>query len=103
MSKPSPVSIRVWVATSIDAAIPAVALDVEPGTSAWEAVRRSGLIERLPEIARTPLRLGIHSQPATPDSVLVDGDRVEVYGPLQVDPKVARSRRAAHRRLRRAS
>jgi len=30
-----------------------------------------------------------------PDSVLSDGDRVEIYRPLQVDPKQARRLRAA--------
>jgi putative ubiquitin-RnfH superfamily antitoxin RatB of RatAB toxin-antitoxin module len=33
-----------------------------------------------------------------PDEVLHDGDRIELLGPLSVDPKEARQRRVAHRR-----
>jgi putative ubiquitin-RnfH superfamily antitoxin RatB of RatAB toxin-antitoxin module len=35
---------------------------------------------------------------ATLDSVLRDGDRVEIYRPLQADPKEVRRRRAAKKR-----
>ncbi len=33
-----------------------------------------------------------------PDHVLVDGDRIELLGPLLVDPKLARERRVAQQR-----
>jgi putative ubiquitin-RnfH superfamily antitoxin RatB of RatAB toxin-antitoxin module len=40
------------------------------------------------------LDAGIWSRPAPRDRVLRDGDRVELYRPLRIDPKEARRRRA---------
>lgn len=41
-----------------------------------------------------PQRLGVFGRRAAPEQVLRDGDRVEIYRPLAVDPKEARRRRA---------
>ena len=38
--------------------------------------------------------VGIFGEPATLETRLRDGDRVEVYRPLQIDPKEARRKRA---------
>lgn len=40
------------------------------------------------------LRIGIWSKPVDRSSVVVDGDRVELYRPLKIDPKEARRKRA---------
>ncbi|OAI50105.1 hypothetical protein AYO46_10595 [Betaproteobacteria bacterium SCGC AG-212-J23] len=39
-------------------------------------------------------RVGIFGKTVKPDRRLADGDRVEVYRPLRMDPKEARRRRA---------
>ncbi|NUO72829.1 MAG: RnfH family protein [Frateuria sp.] len=41
-----------------------------------------------------PQRLGIFGRRVAPDHILHDGDRVEIYRPLTLDPKDARRRRA---------
>jgi hypothetical protein len=41
-----------------------------------------------------PRFLGVFGEPVTADTRLADGDRVEVYRPLKIDPKDARRRRA---------
>ncbi len=38
--------------------------------------------------------VGVFGEPAARDRVLQEGDRVEIYLPLQVDPKAARRARA---------
>ena len=38
-------------------------------------------------------RMGVWGKPIPADRVLVEGDRLEVYRPLTVDPKVARRQR----------
>ena len=38
-------------------------------------------------------RFGVWGKPVAPDRVLVPGDRLELYRPLTVDPKVARRER----------
>jgi putative ubiquitin-RnfH superfamily antitoxin RatB of RatAB toxin-antitoxin module len=42
--------------------------------------------------------LGVYGKRKTPDCLLHDGDRVEIYAPLSVDPKVARQRRVDKQR-----
>ncbi len=39
--------------------------------------------------------LGVFGRAVTADAPLADGDRLELYLPLQVDPKTARRQRAA--------
>ncbi|MCA3148686.1 MAG: RnfH family protein [Burkholderiales bacterium] len=42
--------------------------------------------------------LGVYGKRKTPDSLLHDGDRVEIYAVLTVDPKLARQRRVEKQR-----
>lgn len=71
-----------------------VALSVPVGATVAEALERSGLKSRYPEIAGE-VPLGIFGKVVAPDTRVAAGDRVEVYRPLQADPKQARRRRAA--------
>jgi uncharacterized protein len=64
------------------------------GSTALQAVETSGLLRQLPAEARDPLRLGVYSHRVDADHVLRDGDRVEIYRPLALDPMAARRRRA---------
>lgn len=75
-----------------------VPLTVARGTSAREAVRRSGLLERFPAIGRHEESLGVFGNPVAPCTPLAHGDRVEIYRPLEVNPKEARRSRAARRK-----
>lgn len=70
-----------------------IALSVPAGTTAAEAVERSGLAARFPEIADHP-KLGVFGSPVPADTPLAAGDRVEIYRPLIADPKQARRGRA---------
>jgi len=74
-------------------------LRVATGTSAGEAVRQSGLLQRFAEIDSQNLTIGIFGDPVSPCAPLAQGDRVEIYRPLQVDPKEARRLRAARSRV----
>jgi len=72
----------------------AVTLELEPGATAADAVRASGLLERHPEIDPRGHKLGIYGRVVPGHAPLRDGDRVELYRPLVMDPKEARRRRA---------
>jgi hypothetical protein len=74
-----------------------VALEMEAGATAGDAVRRSQLVERFSEIGATP-PIGIFGERVAFEHVLEDGDRVEIYRALIADPKEARRRRARARR-----
>lgn len=69
---------------------------VTAGATVGDVLERSGLLTELPELARD-LRVGIHGERVGLDHALRDGDRIELYRPLQADPKDTRRRRAAKR------
>jgi putative ubiquitin-RnfH superfamily antitoxin RatB of RatAB toxin-antitoxin module len=77
-----------------------IALEVPLGTTAIEAVRRSGIAASLPDTLLSAPRLGIYSHPIALDTHLHAGDRVEIYRPLQADPKSARRARAERTKRR---
>lgn len=71
-----------------------VALAVPAGTTALEAVDRSGLRQEFPQMVVDENTLGIFSRKVPPDYEMQHGDRLEVYRPLVADPKEIRRRRA---------
>ncbi|MBD8873787.1 RnfH family protein [Rhodanobacter sp. DHB23] len=64
------------------------------GSTAMQAVEAAGLLPSLPAEVLAPLRLGIFSRRIEAGHVLRDGDRVEIYRPLALDPMASRRRRA---------
>ncbi|WP_440310831.1 RnfH family protein, partial [Klebsiella pneumoniae] len=60
------------------------------GTTLAEAVAGAKMAERLPGLLVDEARLGIFGRLRPPDSLLRDGDRVEIYRPLAADPKEVR-------------
>lgn len=70
-------------------------VEVPAGTSAIEAARLSGIEEQFPEIELGKNRLGVFGKLCKNDRPLNPGDRVEIYRPLLVDPRVARRELAA--------
>ena len=68
-----------------------LALEVPPSCTLQQALELAGWHERFPE-TRT-LATGIWNRKASRETLLREGDRVEVYRELRVDPKVARRER----------
>jgi hypothetical protein len=71
-----------------------VALELEQGATVAQAIEASGLARRFDGFEAEASRLGIFSRKVGPEHELCDGDRVEVYRPLLIDPKEARRQRA---------
>jgi putative ubiquitin-RnfH superfamily antitoxin RatB of RatAB toxin-antitoxin module len=69
-------------------------LTVDAGTTLEQAVRQSTLLQEVPQIDLDSAVTGIYGKKKTLATVLRDHDRVEVYRPLQADPKETRRRRA---------
>lgn len=59
-----------------------------------QAIHLSGILTMFPEIDLNKQGIGIYSQRVSLDSFVQAGDRVEIYRPLQIDPKQARKLRA---------
>ncbi|TGN40558.1 RnfH family protein [Marinobacter confluentis] len=88
--------IRVEVAFARPDRQEIIALNVEEGISAVDAVKQSGIVTLFPEIDPDTANMGIFGKAIkAPEShQLRDGDRVEIYRPLKIDPKQARLNRA---------
>ncbi|AHX12870.1 hypothetical protein CH75_06025 [Dyella jiangningensis] len=69
-------------------------VNMPAGSTVMQAIEASGLARDIPGLTVDPARLGIFSRKALPDQLLSEGDRVEIYRPLTLDPKEARRRRA---------
>lgn len=69
-------------------------LRVEQGATVADAVRESGIAADLGVSGIDPVRIGVFGRVVSPTTPLRDGDRIEVYRPLKIDPKEARRRRA---------
>lgn len=70
-------------------------IEVPEGSTAEQAIRLSGILEKFPEIDLAATKVGIFSKAAKLDTVLREMDRVEIYRPLIADPKEVRKQRAA--------
>ncbi|CAB3655479.1 RnfH family protein [Trinickia soli] len=70
-----------------------IAVTLPAGATVRDALAASGVAERHPEIDLAVAKVGIFGKLTTLDGPLADYDRVEIYRPLVVDPKLARQRR----------
>lgn len=89
--------IKVEVAYATPQKQKILALDVPQGTTVYQAAEMSGIVDEFPEINLEDAKMGLFGKAvrAPKDEVLREMDRVEIYRPLIIDPKVARANRAA--------
>ncbi|HRK57123.1 MAG TPA: RnfH family protein [Burkholderiaceae bacterium] len=73
-----------------------VTVRLPPGSTLAQAAQASGLLAD----STGPIDLGVYNRVQTADTLLRQGDRVELYRPLQIDPKTARRIRAQVRQRR---
>lgn len=63
------------------------------GATVRQAIAASGIAQVHPELDLTQQAVGIWGKIEALETVLAEHDRVEIYRPLTVDPKLARQRR----------
>ena len=78
---PAPRKVREWV------------LELPRGATVLQALQASAIADEFPSLDLDAAAVGIWGRKVGTNHPLRDGDRVEVYRPLQVDPKVARRER----------
>jgi uncharacterized protein len=78
-------------ATEIDVLLPS-------GSTVADALDRSGIAARHPEANLAQCPVGIFGKRVDRQSLVIDGDRVELYRPLIADPKEARRTRVKRRK-----
>lgn len=93
-------SIRVEVAYARPERQELIEVVLSNAATALDAIRASGIEALFPEIDLTQQSVGIFGKVLREPGhhVLSDGDRVEIYRPLIIDPKDARASRAGTRR-----
>jgi putative ubiquitin-RnfH superfamily antitoxin RatB of RatAB toxin-antitoxin module len=69
-------------------------VELPAGSTVADAIGHSGVAERFPEVDLDELQAGIWGKPAERSRSLQDGDRVELYRPLLIDPREARRLKA---------
>lgn len=68
-------------------------LDVDEGCTLRAAIERSGILWRYEDIDLERNKVGVFGKIKPLDTVLAEGDRVEIYQPIVIDPKTAPRRK----------
>lgn len=96
----APPDVRVTVVYCAPGCEDVSEVTLPAGATVGEAIGAAGVLERRPEIAATSPAVGIWGRSCALTQPVEDGDRVEIYRPLTIDPKEARRVRAEVRRRR---
>jgi putative ubiquitin-RnfH superfamily antitoxin RatB of RatAB toxin-antitoxin module len=67
-------------------------MEVPDGSSVEQAIQRSGILKRFPEIDLSVQKVGIFGRLVKLDAPIKEGDRIEIYRPIIADPKTVRRR-----------
>lgn len=67
-------------------------MEIPDGSSVKEAIERSGILKRFPEIDLETQKVGIYGKLVRLDAPIKEGDRIEIYRPITADPKTVRRR-----------
>jgi len=86
--------ITVEVAYALPGEQVILSLEVPDSTSVEQAVKRSGILERYPQINMDNDKVGIFGKICKLDATLSNKDRIEIYRPLIADPKESRRQKA---------
>ncbi len=67
-----------------------IAVTLAHGATVADAISRSAIVKQFPAENIDGLQVGVWGHPVERDHVLSDGDRVEIYRTLKLDPREAR-------------
>jgi putative ubiquitin-RnfH superfamily antitoxin RatB of RatAB toxin-antitoxin module len=88
------VTVRVTVAIALAGSQEVISLELADGATIADALEAARVAERMPGWNPAGAAVGVWSRRRDASTPLRDGDRVEVYRPLQADPKQMRRTRA---------
>ena len=87
-----PVRVEVAFATRDDQVL--IEVSVQEGTTVEQAIGASGLYRRFPDRDLRSCAVGVWGTLVDRERQVRDGDRIELYRPLLMDPREARRLRA---------
>ena len=85
--------MRISVAVALPACQEVVEVEVPAGAIVRQALDAAAVADRFPELDVANREVGVWSRRCARDTVLREGDRVEVYRPLAADAKAMRRAR----------
>jgi len=68
-------------------------IEVPDNSTVEETIRLSGVLKNYPEINLSTQKVGIFGKIAALDAQVKEGDRVEIYRQITVDPQTVQRRR----------
>lgn len=71
-----------------------IATHVKEECTIESAIQQSGMLSLFPEIDLSKQAVGIFGKQRQLDDIVKDGDRIEIYRPLMIDPKELRRMRS---------
>ncbi|WP_092487342.1 RnfH family protein [Candidatus Ichthyocystis hellenicum] len=86
--------VKVKVAYALREEAVIIELSVPIKTSIEETIKLSGILDRFPEIDLSKQKVGVYGKLSNLATSVQDGDRIEIYRQLLVDPKDIRRLRA---------
>ena len=63
---------------------------ISPGVTVAEAIAKSGVADEFPELVVPSMVVGVWGKVVDRSRPVLEGDRIEIYRPLPVDPRDAR-------------
>ena len=67
-----------------------IELNIEEGSSVEEAISESAICSMFPDHDLDKASVGVWGRPVDRSHTLCAGDRIEIYRPLQIDPRESR-------------
>jgi putative ubiquitin-RnfH superfamily antitoxin RatB of RatAB toxin-antitoxin module len=92
----APASINIEVVLGLPGRQKLIPLTVDSAITVAEAIQKSGIAEEFPEQDINSCKVGIWGRVVQANQTLREGDRIEIYRPLTIDPRDARRQLAEH-------
>lgn len=99
MASSLPIRVNV-VYSPVARVVHEASVELSAHATVMQAILQSGLVQRFPEINTIPINVGVWGRKVPVEHLLRDQDRVEIYRPLLLDPKLARRERFAKQGVR---
>lgn len=86
--------INIEIAYALPTEQVILALEIPKECTVEEAIKRSGILERFPQIDLSTDKVGIFGKMCKLNATMHDKDRIEIYRKLIADPKESRRQQA---------
>lgn len=84
--------MKVGIVYATSARQMSLSVNLDEGATVRQAIERSGLLARCPEVDLATAKVGVWGKVVDMDSAVEDGARIEVYRPITADPRTVKRR-----------